>query len=260
VVGRATRVSAARSDGFDPVRATAQITLDLAALGRPERAASEQAYLKSDLEHFGTSVPDIRSVAKGFLKTNPPLTHDMLLSLVDELWSAPIHERRMVSVELLVARSKLLDAGDLAWLESLLRTSFTWALVDTLAGTIVADIVDANPAGCPNGFAVLDRWVLDDDFWIRRSAVLALRTSLRNGRELDRFLAYADRLLPEREFFIRKVLGWVAREVGRRQPEVISEWLRRNLSQMNHVTLREAVKYLPDGDQIVEGWRRNKVG
>ncbi|MCU1359512.1 MAG: alkylation repair enzyme [Ilumatobacteraceae bacterium] len=243
-------------DGFDPVRDAAQITGDLAALGTAERAESEQAYLKSELEHFGTSVPNIRSVAKAYLKSHPHLTHAQLRSLVDELWSAPIHERRMASVELLVARVSLLDTDDLGWLESLLRTSFTWALVDTLAGTIVARIVDAEPGG----LEVLDRWLADDDMWIRRSAVLGLRLSLRNGRELQRFFWYADVLLVEREFFIRKVLGWVAREVGQRQPAAISTWLRANLDRMNLVTLREAVKYLPDGDQIVEAWRRNKVG
>lgn len=53
---------------FDPVVAAGRITDDLAALGRPQRAVSERAYLKSDLEHFGTAVPDIRSVAKRFLR------------------------------------------------------------------------------------------------------------------------------------------------------------------------------------------------
>jgi 3-methyladenine DNA glycosylase AlkD len=238
--------------GFDPVACAGRITDDLAALGRPQRAVSEQAYLKSDLEHFGTSVPDVRSAAKRFLRERPTLTHDELVALVDELWSAPVHERRMASVELLVARPKLLDQHDLVWLESLLRTSFTWALVDTLAGTVVARIVDAQPSG----LAVLDRWLVDDDMWIRRSAVLGLRAALRDGREIDRFLRYADVLLPEREFFIRKVLGWVAREVGQRYPAPISAWLRADMAQMNHVTLREAVKYLPDGDQIVQLWKQ----
>jgi 3-methyladenine DNA glycosylase AlkD len=247
---------AARLSPFDPVAAATTITDALAAGGRPERAVAEQAYLKSDLEHLGTSVPDMRAVVKRFLREQPDLAHDDLVSLAGELWSAPVHERRMAAVELLVARPALLGTADLPWIETLLRDSRTWALVDTLAGHVVGRIVD----GRPEGLAVLERWVGDDDFWIRRSAVLALLASLRDGREVDRFLRYADRLLPEREFFIRKVLGWVARELGKRQPDVVSAWLRRNLDRMNHVTLREAVKYLPDGDQIVSLWRRNKVG
>ena len=240
--------------GFDPVALAGRITDDLAALSTPQRAASEQAYLKSELEHFGTAVPDIRSVAKRCLRDLPDLTHDELVALVDELWSAPVHERRMASVELLVERPKLLDQNDLDWLESLLRNSFTWALVDSLAGIVVARIVDSQPSG----LAVLDRWLVDDDMWIRRSAVLGLRVAVRDGREIDRFLRYADVLLPEREFFIRKVLGWVAREIGQRHPAPISAWLRADMDRMNHVTLREAVKYLPDGDQIVQLWQQRR--
>jgi 3-methyladenine DNA glycosylase AlkD len=247
---------AAHLTAFAPVAAATAITDALAAAGRPERAEAERAYLKSDLDHLGTSVPDMRAIVKRFLRARPELGHDDLVALVGELWSAPIHERRMASVELLVARPKLLDARDLPTVEVLLRDSRTWALVDTLAGHVVGRIVAADP----DALAVLDRWVGDDDFWIRRAAVLALLIPLRDGREEDRFFGYADRLLAEREFFIRKALGWVSRELGKRRPELVSDWLRRNLDRMNHVTLREAVKYLPDGDQIVSLWRRNKVG
>ncbi|MBI5087876.1 MAG: DNA alkylation repair protein [Actinobacteria bacterium] len=247
---------AARLTSFDAVAAATAIGDALAALGRPDRAIAERAYLKSDLDHVGTTVPDIRRVVKRFLRHHPDLTHAELVALADELWSAPLHERRVAAVELLMARPRLLAVDDLAWIETLLRDSHTWALVDPLAGKVVARVVDEHA----DGLAVLDRWVTDDDFWIRRSAVLALNLALRDGREVDRFVRYADLLLPEREFFIRKVLGWVARELGKRQPDVVSAWLGRNLDRMNHVTLREAVKYLPDGDQIVSLWRRNKVG
>ncbi|MEO6123903.1 MAG: DNA alkylation repair protein [Ilumatobacteraceae bacterium] len=64
--------------------------------------------------------------------------------------------------------------------------------------------------------------------------------------ELDEFI--------EREFFIRKVLGWVAREIGSRDPAPVSTWLQANLGQMNGVTIGEAVKYLPDGGEIITAW------
>ena len=73
----------------------------------------------------------------------------------------------------------------------------------------------------------------------------------RAGPGTRSFLALRDLLLGETEFFIRKAIGWVAREVGRRDPGEVSVWMRRNLERMNRVTLREAVKYLPDGDEIV---------
>jgi len=235
----------------DAARTADDLAGRMRLLGTPERAASEKAYLKSSREHYGTSVPNMRIVAKEFLRAHPALVHDELLALCSALWSQPVHERRMLAVELLVARPKLLDGGDLPWIEQRLRESETWALVDSLAGQVVAAIVLTDRSQV----ATLDRWVSDNDFWIRRSAVLGLSKVLRNGDELERFFRYADTLLAEKEFFIRKVLGWVARETGRCHPDEVSAWLRRNLVRMNGVTIREAVKHLPDGPEILSAWK-----
>ena len=62
----------------------------------------------------------------------------------------------------------------------------------------------------------LDRWSRDEDFWIRRSAMLALLLPLRDGGgDWARFAGYADRLLEEKEFFIRKAICWVLRETSK---------------------------------------------
>ncbi len=233
----------------------ARLTDELRSLGTPERAVSERAYLKSHLQHFGTAVPKVRAVAKAYLRSATP-SHDELVVLIHELWEVDVHECRMLGVELVTAAPELWTVADLRWIEGLLRRCHTWALVDDLAARGVGRIVAADPAG----FAVLDRWVVDDDFWVRRSAVLALRDLMRDGKQFDRFERYADRLLAEREFFIRKVLGWVTREAGRRQPELVSAWVRSNLDRINGVTIREAVKYLPDGPDLLIAWKALRAG
>ena len=58
---------------FDASGAAADIELELRALGTPQRAGGEKAYLKSDLDFLGTTVPDIRRVAKGSSKSTPAL-------------------------------------------------------------------------------------------------------------------------------------------------------------------------------------------
>jgi 3-methyladenine DNA glycosylase AlkD len=226
------------------------LTDELRALGSPERARSERAYLKSEYVHLGAGVPAVRSVAKAHIRGARP-SHDQLVALVDVLWDSEIYERRLLGVELVLATPKVWGVSDLVWIEGLLRRCHTWALVDGLAAHGVGRIVAADPAG----FEVLDRWVGDGDMWVRRSAVLALRDLARDGREFDRFERYADLLLAESEFFIRKVLGWVARETGRRHPELVSPWVRANLARMNGVTIREAVKHLPDGPDLLTAWR-----
>ena len=52
-------------------------------------------------------------------------------------------------------------------------------------------------------------------------------------------------MLAEREFFIRKAIGWVLRDTGRRRPDLVAAWLEPRIGQVSGVTLREAVKPLP---------------
>jgi len=66
----------------------------------------------------------------------------------------------------------------------------------------------------------------------------------RSSADFGRFAAYADGMLDEREFFIRKAIGWVLREVGKRDPETVYEWLMPRINRTSGVTVREAVKHL----------------
>ncbi len=213
---------------------------------RLERAIQEKRYLKSDLTFLGATVWQIRAEVKAAGRAGPDLDHDRLLALVDALWSRPVFERRMAATVLLELRTDLLTADDLPLVERLLRESHTWALVDGLAVDVVGAVLAADP---DRTAAVLDRWSSDDDFWIRRSSLLAWLRPLRHGAPLDRFLGYADGMLDEKEFFIRKAIGWVLREVGKRRPEEVSRWLAPRTQRASGVTMREATKYLPAADR-----------
>lgn len=72
---------------------------------------------------------------------------------------------------------------------------------------------------------------------------------VRDEEYWDRFVRYADSMIEENEFFIRKVIGWALREVSKVRPEQVASYVRRHISVISGVTFREAVKYLPDPDQ-----------
>ena len=235
----------------------AAIERSLRALGAPERAAHEKAYLKSDLEFAGTTVPAMRSVVRSWCRQQQDLDHDALVDVTQALWARPVHECRMAAAELLTANGSLLDAADLAAVESMLRTARTWALVDGLAASVAGGLVERHPELT----ATLDRWAADEDFWIRRSALLALLGPLRRGAgDFGRFSRYADQMLTEQEFFIRKAIGWILRETGKRRPDLVAEWLAPRVHLASGVTVREAVKPLPAAvrDQLLAGYRARR--
>jgi len=228
----------------------------LRAAGTPERAAQEKRYLKSDLEFLGASVWEIRRAVKSVLEREP-LEHDGLVALVRELWREPMHERRMAAVAALAGREAELGVADMPLIEELLRDCRTWALVDGLAGDVAGSIAQRDLAGTG---PILDRWAADPDFWVRRAALLAELKPLRSGAAFDRFARYADAMLDEREFFIRKAIGWVLRETGKgRAPEVIA-WLAPRTGRASGVTMREAIRYLPEPEahRLMTAYKQGK--
>jgi 3-methyladenine DNA glycosylase AlkD len=236
------------------VTEAARIEAGIRAAGTPERAAASRAYLKTSLECTGTTVPEARSQLRAWLRERPGLTRAELVAVVTALWARPVFECRMAAGMLLTERRALLTATDIGLLEELLRTSGTWALVDSLA----ADVAGSLAERYPELTAVLDRWAGDPDFWIRRSALLALLVPLRRGDgDFGRFGRYADQMLDEREFFIRKAIGWVLRETAKRRPELVAQWLAPRVHRASGVTVREAVKWLPPAqrDELLAAYR-----
>jgi 3-methyladenine DNA glycosylase AlkD len=212
--------------------------------GTPERAEQEKRYLKSDLAFLGASIWEIRRAVKVGLESKA-LDHEGLIELVEALWREPIFELRLAAVVALELRERELGVADLALVERLLRESRTWALVDGLAGDVAGSIVARDPAGSE---PILDRWAADPDLWVRRSSLLAELKPLRGGSPFDRFARHADTMLEEREFFIRKAIGWVLRETGKRRPAEVMAWLAPRTDRASGVTMREAVRYLPEHD------------
>ena len=235
--------------GFDPEGAAVAVADALRAVGTADRAAQEKRYLKSELEFFGVTVPELRRVVKGAVRGYPELDEAGMVAWAVALWRAPVHERRMAAVEILTLAAPRLGAGDLATVERLVRQSGTWALVDGLAVNVAGVIALRDP----QSWAVIDGWAADPDFWLRRSALLALLPGVRAGRpDLPRFTRYAEPRLAEREFFIRKAIGWVLREISRRDPDWVAGWTERHLAELSGVTFREAVRRLPalDADRL----------
>jgi 3-methyladenine DNA glycosylase AlkD len=210
--------------------------------GNPTRAASERRYLKSDIEFIGVGVPGVRAAVRDFLREQGPMERETALGLVTALWARPVHERRVAAIALLQHHQRLLEPDDIGLLERLIRESLTWAYVDALAVDVAGRLVERYP----ELNSVLDRWARDEDFWVRRASMLALLRPIRRGEgDFERFGRYADSMLEEREFFIRKAIGWVLREASKRRPELVYAWLKPRVTRASGVTVREAVKYLP---------------
>jgi 3-methyladenine DNA glycosylase AlkD len=224
-----------------------ELECELRAVGDRERAVGAKAYLKSDLEFIGVAAKPLRAVARAFLADHPEIDRQSLVELVQALWQRPVFELKAVAVALLERRPDDLFIGDLELVEDLLRRSHTWALVDWLCTKVAAPVVEREPE---TAAAVLERWSRDPDFWVRRASMLAQLPGFRaGGGDFELFASFASRMVGEKEFFIRKAIGWVLRDVSKKRPDLAYAFLLEHVDEVSGLTFREGSKYLPEEQQ-----------
>ena len=227
----------------------------LKAAGTAARARAEKAYLKSDLTFYGTRMPDLRRIAVAYVKAHPELDRTDLRAVALAAFKTDVFELRSAALAIVDRRKKLLEQRDLPWLLDLVDASKTWAHVDWLAVELIGDVVSRYPAS----LRWLPLWAKQKNFWIRRTALLAQHDTLKRGEgDWPLFTRLADSMLHEKEFFIRKAIGWVLREVSKKRPKLVYDYLRPRRERASGLTFREGAKYLSDSqrrDLGLEPWR-----
>ena len=241
VAARPQRV-AAEQRGADPRREVARLRALLAREGDSARALGAQRYLKSELTFLGVTVPGVRNAAKAYVRAHPQLDRKALLALAEALFSTDVHELRSLAIGILGLKRSLLTAADGAELISMIRRADTWAHVDWLATKVMGPLLVPTAQGRKR----LERWVRDPSFWVRRTALLCWHDALlAGGGDFEHFAKLARPLLHEREFFIRKAIGWVLRSTARRTPECTIAFVKEHATELSALSFKEATRNLP---------------
>jgi len=213
-----------------------RIRSGLQAIADPARAAGQQAYMKSAMPFYGVPVPEARRVARAAAKGEAD--PDVLLESALRLWNDATHrEERYAALALLGLRPLRADPRLIPLIEHMVRTGQWWDFTDELAHR-VAEAHDARPAETS---ALVRRWSVDDDFWMRRIAILS-QLDRRERLDRDLLAAVIEPNAADREFFIRKAIGWALREYARVDPE----WVRRFVAEheLSPLSVREALKHV----------------
>ena len=226
-----------RSDLVDSVRAA------LATGGDPARAIGQQAYMKSEMPYRGFTAPALRAVLKPLLSTYEPEDRDRWEAAVRTLWDeARYREERYAA--LAIARHRAarpwLDTDSMPLLRHLVVTGAWWDLVDEVATHLVGVALRGHRDELT---PVLHAWTLDDDVWIRRTAVIC---QVGAKQETDVYLLRhaIEANLEDRSFWLRKAIGWALRDYARVDPG----WVRAEVDalggRLSGLSRREALKHL----------------
>ncbi|MGC5223117.1 DNA alkylation repair protein [Micromonospora sp. DT81.3] len=208
----------------------------LHAAGDPPRAAGQQVYMKSAMPFLGVGVPQTRRIARAAAKGEKDAA--VLRRAARDLWDeAAFREERYAAMALLAVPPASDDLSVTAVIEHMVRTGQWWDYTDELSHRL-ADLHDRHPEST----AELARsWSVDDDMWIRRIAIIS-QLGRRDRVDPQLLAGVIAPNVADREFFIRKAIGWALREYARVAPD----WVRgfADSHALSPLSRREALKHL----------------
>jgi len=215
----------------------------LRAAHNPERAENEKRYLKSPYKFFGVTVPFIEKLARDFKKEHKDASRTEVFALAGALWSSEYHQEKTLAINLLEKYSHFLDIRSMPMLERMLSESTGWDHVDGIAN----HLVDAVLRKEKKAYSYLERWSKSQNFWMRRASLISQILLFREGRgDKELFFMLAEEMIEEREFFIRKAIGWTLRELSKADPQAAFAFLLKVKDRAAGLTLREGARRLPD--------------
>jgi 3-methyladenine DNA glycosylase AlkD len=208
------------------------------AAADPEAAAPMRAYMGDAFPFLGLASPRRRELAKRVVAGLPRPTEADLRGIALACWELPEREYQYFAVELLVAHPSACGPGFLPTAELLITTRAWWDTVDALASRVVGTIVARHPAAV----ATMERWLVDGDLWLARTAILH---QLHYQRETDaqRLFRYCTLQAEHPDFFVRKAIGWALRQYAKTDPDAVRDFVRRT-EQLSPLSVREALKNL----------------
>ncbi len=216
---------------------------DLQSLANPEKAKHLQGFFKTRKGEYGEGdiflgiiVPKQREIAKKY--KNIPLNQ------VQKLLNSKIHEHRMTGLIILtnqykkVKINKLLKRQIYEFYLKNTQNINNWDLVDITCHHIVGDFV------LKDGSDTLRDLAKSQDLWEKRIAMVSTYAFIKQKR-LGEPLAIAEILLNDKHDLIHKAVGWMLREIGKRNKNILELFLTPRYKTMPRTMLRYAIEKFP---------------
>ena len=233
----------------DPAPHTAPTTLQEAldqirAQAIEGRGAEMAAYHKVERDYLGVPNPVLNDLSMAWRRA---LAVDDRLTLARDLWDTNIFEARVIAPKLLTQARIKDDTAVWQLITDWLPEFDSWAIADH-----VASAGGRRLTAHPDRLDQVESWTQSDHLWTRRAAfVFTLpfgKSRHPDETELlarERVLGWAANLATDPEWFIQKAIAWWLRDLSRRAPEQVHDWLAAHGDQLKPFARREASRLLP---------------
>ena len=216
------------------------VQAELSRLADAEKAVPMAAYMKTEMPFYGVPKPGRVPIAGELKAQFPPVDAGDYRRKVLSLWSLPHREEKYLAIGFAWTFRKYVVFSQIDLFERMIVEGAWWDFVDELASPIVGKVVLEDRAIMR---PVLEKWIEGPDMWLRRSAILC-QNRHKDQTDQEMLFDFCLRRADEKEFFIRKAIGWALREYARSRPDEVRQFLAEHGKRLSGLSLREAAKHL----------------
>ena len=204
------------------------------------KAVEMAAYMKTKMPFYGVQKPDRLPIIRELRDNFAPADQKEYEAAVLALWRLKHREEKYMAINYAALFKKFITPASLPLYEKLIREGQWWDFVDAISGDLLSKVLLNYPA---QARPIIDDYSNDPDFWIRRASLLAHLGHKQQTSHIHLF-AYCKKMADEKEFFIRKAMGWILREYSKVEPDRVLKFIQDNKQSLSPLTLREGSKYL----------------
>jgi 3-methyladenine DNA glycosylase AlkD len=219
---------------------SARIRAEMAAAADPARAPGMQAYMKSTMPYHGLKSAQVDDICKRVFAEHSLASCREWRAAILELWrGARFREERYASIRLtsVKAHRECWTPALMPVLEEMIVTGGWWDYVDSLA-QVVGELLRTHPG---NVQPVIRAWSKDTNLWKRRVSIIC-QISFKCDTDLELLYANIEANLADRDFFIRKAIGWALRAYAWTDPKEVARYVRAHEAELSGLSRREALK------------------
>lgn len=213
------------------------------AVANPEDAAIMQRYMKTDQPFYGIKRPVRSKIFREAKGRYPGITGDEFESIVRHLWRGKYREDMYMALEVVDGYQKQYVSIDHWQLYTeIVHSAPWWDTLDWVVTRYVSPILQRNPQLTDEVFS----WSDHESFWVRRASILAHLNHKKDAKETNEEILEATilKLAHEKEFFIRKAIGWVLRQYTRKNPQWVIDFVAEHEEKLSSLSKKEALRLL----------------
>jgi len=220
-------------------------------VANPSKVKDYQRFFKTGKGEYGEGdlflgivVPEQRKIAKELSNLD--------MNEIQELIDSKYHEKRMIGLFILIKKYERAckindDKTKKQIFEFYIKCAKNgrvnnWDLVDLSAPNIVGNYL------LDNNRDILYQLAISNNLWEKRISILSTFAFIRQSDFQD-VIKISEILLQDRHDLIHKAVGWMLREVGKRDKKILEEFLKKNYTKMPRTMLRYAIEKFPEAER-----------